>query len=339
MNRKALTCALGAAFVLACPAAAFGGIDFEVTDVHVVWGGPYICVQAELNVAASGQHDGYVIDVGYEVGGSFVGTVQVDLGEINHTGVPSPRCVDSTSPCDGYCPPITVDGEVVTAYMCTDWLGDPDCCCVYLVMSAPSDPVAYSGQTTATATVDYYNTVEETNETNNSMMVVVDQPNIDLAVTDCAVTWEGTEFTVEVELEAGVQGEHSGFVTDVGFYFDGEFYGSVVYDAGAFGPNPAVKCEDTYPACDGLCAPTMINNELVNGSCSSWFLDDGCCCVYLVVKSPGPVQHTGQESCTIQVDDSDSVAEANEANNTYQCLIAVTPAERSTWAIIKALYR
>ena len=296
-------------------------------------------MQAELTVAASGQHDGYIIDVAYEVDGSLVGTVQVDLGEINHTGVPSPRCVDSSSPCDGYCPPIVVDGQVVTAYACVDWLNDPDCCCVYLIMSAPSDPVAYSGQSTASATVDYYDTVDETNEANNTMTVALEQPNIDFRAAGCSVTWQGNEFTVEAEIEVSAQGEHAGFVTDVGFYFDGAYYGSVVFDAGAFGPNPPVKCEDTHPACNGFCAPTLINGQLVNGICSSWFYEDKCCCVYVVFKSPGPIEHTGQENCTIVVDDGDNVVEANEDNNVYQCLVAGTPAKSATWSTIKALYR
>ena len=339
MNGRALLCALGVACLFVMPAPASGGIDFEVTDVHVVWGGPYICVQAEVTIAASGEHDGYLFDVAYEVDGSLVGTVQVDLGEINYTGVPSPWCVDSSSPCDGYCPPIIVDGEVVTTSACVDWLSDPDCCCVYLVMSNPSGPVAYNGQSTATATVDCYSTVDETDETNNTLTVSLEQPNIDFTVADCSVSWQGNEFTVEAEIEVSVHGDHDGFLTDVGFYFDGAFYGSVVFDAGAFGPNPSIKCEDTYPACDGLCAPTIINGQLTSGSCSSWFLDDDCCCVYLVAKCPGPVQHSGQENCTIVVDDGDNVAEANEDNNVYQCAIAGTPAESATWGIIKALYR
>ncbi|MFH1689545.1 MAG: hypothetical protein ABIE42_04825 [Candidatus Eisenbacteria bacterium] len=339
MNGRALLCALGAACLFVLPAPAFGGIDFEVTDVHVVWGGPYIYMEAEVTVAASGHHDGYIIDVGYEVDGSLVGTVQVDLGEINHTGVPSPRCVDSSSPCDGYCPPIVVDGQVVTAYMCSDWLDDPNCCCIYLIMIAPGDPVTYNGQSSASATVDYHDTVQETSETNNTMTVALEQPNIDFRVADCSVTWQGNEFTVEAEIEVSAQGEHSGFVTDVGFYFDGSYYGSVVFDADAFGPNPSIKCEDTYPACDGLCAPTIINGQLVNGSCSSWFFEDKCGCIYLVAKSPGPIQHTGQENCTIKVDDGNNVAEGNEENNVYQCAVAGTPAESATWGTIKALYR
>lgn len=339
MSGRSLFSLLGVVCLALLPAVASGGIDFEVTDVHVVWGGPYIYMEAEITVAASGYHDGYIVDVGYEVDGSLVGVVQVDLGEIDHVGVPNPRCVDSSSPCDGYCPPIVVDGQVVTAYACMDWLSDPDCCCVYLVMSAPSDPVEYSGQSTATASVDYYDSVDETSETNNSMTVTLVQPNIDFSVADCYVTWDGNEFTVEAEIEVSVQGEHSGFYTDVGFYFDGAYHGSVVFDAEAFGPNPSIRCEDTYPACDGFCAPTVINGELVNGSCSSWFLGDECCCVYLVAKSPGPVQHTGEEDCMIYVDESASVAEADEENNIYHCAIAGTPTESATWGTIKALYR
>jgi len=118
----------------------------------VVWGGPHVYIQAEVTVAASGYHDGYMVDVGYELDGALVGTVQFDLGQIDHTGVPSPRCVDSASPCDGWCPPVMIDGQMVTAYACWDWPADTDCCCVYLVATLPSDPVQYSGETTATAT-------------------------------------------------------------------------------------------------------------------------------------------------------------------------------------------
>jgi hypothetical protein len=318
---------------------ARAGIDLEVTDVHVVWGGPHVYLQAEVTVAASGYHDGYLVDVGYELDGVLVGTAQFDLGQIDHSGGPAPRCVDSVSPCDGWCPPVVIDGQVVTAYACWDWPSDTDCCCIYLVMTTPSEPLQYNGETTATATIDYSNTVAETDETNNSMSVALERPGIDFSVTGCGVSWTMDGFVIEAEISTHVQGEHSGFVTDVGFYVDGVFHSSVVFDGGPFGPNPDIKCEDTYPACDGLCAPAIINDQIVSGSCGSWLYTDSCSCVYLVLKNPGPIAYNDQVSCTIVADDGGNVAEANEENNSYECMIAGSPVEGTTWSTIKSLYR
>lgn len=110
-----------------------------------------------------------------------------------------------------------------------------------------------------------------------------------------------------------------------------------MFDAEAFGPNPPVMREDTYPACNGLCAPTTINGQLVNGSCSSSFVENECCRVYGAFKDPDPIQHTGHGSCMVKLDDGHNVVEANEDHNVYRCASAGIPAASATWGTVSAL--
>lgn len=340
MNGKVLAILAVGCLVL-LPSLASADVDLSISDVNVVWvGGGYFRIEAEITYSANAYHDGIVTDVTFEVDGSVVGSVTVDFAAFDPSGV-DPRCTEDTPPCEGLCPPLYYNGQWYTTYMCSDWFSQPNCSCIYLIYSPPSDPVQYNGENDACATIDQSDQVAESDETNNTMCAQIGQePNIDFEPTSCDVSWDGNEFTIEVEIQASVHGDHAGFYTDVGFYFDGSYHSSVVFDAQAFGPNPSIKCEDTYPDCDGLCQPTIINGQVVNGSCSSWFVGgDKCACIYLVAKSPGPIQHTSQNTCEIYVDESNGVAEADETNNTLYCEIGPSAFEPMSWSTIKALYR
>jgi len=340
--RTGMIALLAAGFLFAVPLAAAGDVDLTVTDVNVVWvGGGYYQIEAEVTFAANAYHDGFVTDVEFEVDGQVQTGVTIEFGPFDPSGGVDPRCNTDLPPCEGWCPPIVYNGEVITSYFCTDWFSQPDnCSCVYLVVTPPIQELTYEGQLECGATVDPHGQVAESDETNNTMYAQIDPPpNIDFEATHCNVSWNGNEFMVEVEIQTSVQGEHAGFYTDVGFHFSNGEVSTVVFDADAFGPNPSIKCEDTYPACDGLCKPTLINNQIVNGSCTSWFFEDKCGCIYLVAKCPGPIEYTDQNTCEIYVDDSNSVAEADETNNHLYCEIGTTAVESLSWSMIKALYR
>ena len=340
--KSMMIAALAAGFLLVAPLGATADVDLEVTDVTVTWvGGGYFQIEAEITFAANAYHDGFVTDVEFEVDGQVQTGVTLEFGPYDPSGAVDPRCDADLPPCEGWCPPILYNGELITTYICTDWFSQPDnCSCIYLVTSPPCQEITYEGQIECGATVDPHNQVAESDETNNTMYAQIGQePNIDFEPTHCNVSWDGSEFTVEVEIRTSVQAEHAGFVTDVGFYFDGTYHGSVVFDADAFGPNPSIKCENSFPDCDGLCAPTLINDELVSGTCTDWLAGEECCCMYLIWKSPGPIEYTDQNMCAIHVDDADAVAEADETNNVLYCEVSGTPVETRSWGVIKSLYR
>lgn len=329
--------------LLSAPAAA--DVDLTVSDVNVQWAGGSVILTAEVELGASGAHDGFLVDVGFELDGTFAGSVQIDYGSIPGSGGDPLWCENSTPPdCGGYCPPITVNGDVVTAYSCTDWISMPGSCdCIYLVVSPPTEPIPYNDEIQASATVDYYGTVAESDETNNTMTVAIEpQPVIDLSVEDAYLTWNGNFFTINAQVSAHVVGEYSGFVSDVTFYVDGEFVGSVVYDGGQFGPNTPDPCELSSPACDGYCKPAYINGQLTSGSCNSalWFQGgSGCGCIYLIVKSSDEMELTAQSDGMIYVDHGATVAEGDETNNEMYLQISGTAVEPASWTTIKALYR
>jgi len=342
MNWRTLIAVSALVWLLAVPAAA--DVDLTVTDVQVHWAGGAVIIEAEVELAASGGHDGFIVDVGFELDGVFAGSVQLDYGAIPGSGGDPLWCENSSPPnCGGYCPPIVVNGDVVTAYACTEWLSLPGCNCIYLVATPPSDAVAYNDEVEASATVDYYDTVDESDEGNNTMTVAIEpQPAIDLSVEDAYLTWNGNSFTINAEVSAHVVGEHSGFVSDVTFYVDGEFAGSVVYDGGQFGPNTPTPCELSYPDCDGYCKPAYINGQLTSGSCTTafWYQSsDGCGCIYLIVKPSNEMEFSSQNGADIYVDDGNAVAEGDETNNHMYCEISGSPVEAHSWSTIKALYR
>ena len=90
-------------------------------------------------------------------------------------------------------------------------------------------------------------------------------------------------------------------------------------------------------AFDALAGPGSLRG--VDGSWSSWFVKDGFCHRYVAFMSPGPIQHTGHESCMVKPDDGHNLVEANEEGNVYHCAMAGTPVASVTWGTIRPLYR
>ena len=159
--------------------------------------------------------------------------------------------------------------------------------------------------------------------------------DVDLAVADIFVGYNGTDWEITVTASAHYQGSHGSFSTDINLYLDGGLVASFPYGADTY---VLETCEDSAPECDGFCTPILYNGNLTYGSCVGWFIPDGCGCIYLVAYYDAEV-NSGQTMCTATVDEGDQVEEADENNNSMSVAMVPIPLEHLSWSTIKALYR
>ncbi len=330
--KTAFSIAIALGFVMA-PAVACGSVDLAITNVEIEWAGAQYFVHAEVTLQGTGDTGTVTTQVNYYADGAPTGSEPYSAEMTTAVS-----CEGSYPDCDGNCPAIIIDYQLVPG-SCSNWVDPGSCACVYVTVSLDPGPIMYGGESSCTVVIDEEEQIEETDEMNNSMTVPLTPPNIDLSIEHMDIVWDGGDFVIEAMVKASVQGEHDGFVSDVTFYVDGAFVGSIVYDAEHFGPNPSIKCEDTYPACNGLCKPTIINGNLISGNCTDWFFENKCSCIYLVLKCSDPQPYSGQMIAHGVVDDTQSVEEADETNNDMYAEISGTPAEPLSWTLIKALYK
>ena len=159
--------------------------------------------------------------------------------------------------------------------------------------------------------------------------------DVDLAVADIFVGYNGTDWEITVTVSAHYQDTHGSFSTDINLYLDGGLVANFPYGAG---PYVIETCENSMPECDGVCAPILIDGNLTYGSCISWLNPADCACIYLVAYYDAEM-NSGQTTCTATVDEGDQVSEADENNNSMSVAMVPIPLDHLSWSSIKALYQ
>jgi hypothetical protein len=160
--------------------------------------------------------------------------------------------------------------------------------------------------------------------------------DVDLHLVSVNVSYDGNDLHISAEVGASYHGSHGPFATDVRFYLDTDRVFTDPFD----GPDyPIETCEDSAPACDGICVPMIINGTVTSGSCVNWLYPNGCSCIYLVLSNEGVQPYGGQATCTAVVDEDNNVQEADETNNSMTVDLQPIAVDMSTWTAIKVLYR
>lgn len=170
------------------------------------------------------------------------------------------------------------------------------------------------------------------------------EPALDLAVTDIIYDCDGDTAYVSAEIQLAKRDSIDTIITEVNFYRDGEFIGSVPYDVELKVQDP---CEVLPPPCNTvghICLPTVINGHIVTPSCWELILFDPpisiCVCVSLIIKGPIAVAAYAEPvTYNATVDESESVDEWDEANNDMTIVVGPSSISGSRWGLIKSLYR
>jgi hypothetical protein len=149
-------------------------IDLAVTNINYTSVSPESAnVEAEIQLATADSIGSVLTDVRFYLDGIPVGSVVYDVTPT----APGP-CELLGPPCEGYCAPANINGNWTEGF-CAQFQKpniEPPlyyCVCVYLTLKPMIAGKPTGEPVTCTATVDYDDAVEETDESNNSMTIFV----------------------------------------------------------------------------------------------------------------------------------------------------------------------
>lgn len=159
---------------------------------------------------------------------------------------------------------------------------------------------------------------------------------VDLALANVTVEYDGINLSIVGEVHLYAEGGVGPMTTSVRLYLDDVPMYSVPLATDFY---LIETCEESYPDCDGLCQPMLINGQITPGTCNNWPQLANCCCLYLIFTPADPIPYAGQTTCTMIVDENDQIQEADETNNVYTVDLSPIDVPLSPWSAVKALYR
>ena len=171
--------------------------------------------------------------------------------------------------------------------------------------------------------------------------VVATAQTADLAMTDFTADWDGETLTLSAEVTLSTHGSFGTIDTEVGFYLDDYYLGSLPLLAQQL---VLGSChDDTPPNCDGYCEPIEIDGEWTTASACmamTWPVSGNlCCCVYLVPANQFSTSYHGEEMATATVDPAGAYDEGDETNNSMSIALGPIVGDARSWSQVKALYR
>jgi hypothetical protein len=166
--------------------------------------------------------------------------------------------------------------------------------------------------------------------------------SVDLSVASVEYVWLlGDSARIDAVIEVTTIDSTSAFTAEILYEVDSATVGTTMAPVG---PKPKAMCEDQSLPCNRECPQIVIDGVPTNGVCGAVFVYDPaaekCACAYYA-ETPGggfprpPIA----ETCTVTVDPGNTVPEFDETNNSMTVSIGASPITKTSWGVIRSLYR